>query len=322
MQAAKVSKPTFEGDCRTEIEALRNLGKDRMHIVKMVRADDTENGWLTIEPLGKTLDLLKSKTRAVKGKSRWFRNKTDVHIPPVAFGWHLIHQLAEAFLELHFGMVSGSSIRGSARYVHGDLHGSNLMFRLPTSSQGYPDLVIIDLGRVTTLQEGPGDKTDFYRAQAMDVVMGGLAIKPILSGIMGNMSADDAQLAIAFDRLSDCFPQESSIGNGNRRLERLLIELRDEASERRRALYQPLHAETASYLAEELMTDDELLEKLTQLSAPVSESSESDSAFVVKPNRNARSADCAPRHRGISKRQIEKERQQREREILQNGRRT
>lgn len=294
LQAVKITKTLTSVDCKKEITALLDLGSKRRHIAKLTSVDPVERAWLTTELLiGRDLSSFKTK---VNSGSRG-RNKTFQ--PPRAFGWHLIHHITTAFLELHFGIVDGCVLDDSERYMHNDTSAENIAFRYPGSFKDYPDLVIIDLGKATKIDhEYRGTLPDMYMAQCGDVVNTADQIKLMLSR---DKSDENAQLRDAITRLTECYTKEVYGSNDNEALLKLLASLRDEAFEERGKVYEPLDTDITDYFAQEIATDDELL-------ASMQTASGSDSGSGSSPRSVIRTESSSPpRERGRSRRHIFKD---------------
>lgn len=217
----------------------------RPHITQIIDADIL-NGWITMELLS--------------GGS--LRDFEDAHMDsdpapytmPPSFGWHVIGEAAEAFLELHFGIVKNILTPGTSRYVHYDTHGGNLMFRYPGAYEDYPDFVLGDLGGARPLdsQEESSYNYQLYDHQVNDW-HDAVAQLEILIKAIGNAELTETWKQLALFQFKR---EHTSLHNAP--FQEYLIEVRDEARRMRALTYEELPPEIASNPITERITDENL----------------------------------------------------------------
>lgn len=174
--------------------------------------DHFRKEWFEIE--GLPAGTLETYTEAVS------KGETFDHAPPVAFGWHILHQLCEALLAFQFSAGNNPAPMGGwPMFFHGDPTAANMLFRKPsretnaTSFPGYPDIVLCDLGEARELRNSE-DHGDFFHQQYEDVRIVLEAIKALFSIRPVNQHAMFAQEVQSYiDRLHQT---EAASGHGNK----------------------------------------------------------------------------------------------------------
>lgn len=200
-----------------------------------------------------------SSGRPNKGPLRYRPGTTSM---PLSFGWHLVAEVADAFLELHFGLINDKyNDTTASEYYHGDLHGANLMFRYPGAYKDYPDFVIADLGTTKHLAAGSDDEEaiEFYKQQTRDAGDLGCAIYSLIRPV------GDSNLSAALALLSDFKSNDSDVDDGNERWSNMLSNVRGEALEKRKALYKPLPPALARNPLPDFVSDEDLSNVYTDL---------------------------------------------------------
>ncbi|CZT21967.1 uncharacterized protein RCC_12170 [Ramularia collo-cygni] len=270
VEAAKISKGGISFgrklNCIAEVDVLQTLEAGaHPNIVRLRTADpSSSHGWFTLEPLaGKTfLEFLHHFDGANNSPPTTTRPPPP---PQVSLGWHILFQLAEAFLALHFGYKGQGFLPGSSKrrtFAHSDLSMSNIMFRPRGIYRDYPDVVLVDLGNVvefTSEDEGgiPSPSSSSSRRialQSRDV----LAAVRILTSIFnrtGNIPLRNTLERHIFS---------TSTGNGktsnfqtSAEYLQYLIDMRDEAFRERERLYEPLAEDLVWYFEadQEIVSD-------------------------------------------------------------------
>lgn len=249
LQAAKIANVAWKTFARAEIRDLLNLQAGRSHIVRIANAD-SQDGWITLQLLsGGTIANLESRANVEYGAEP---GTSDL---PLSFGWHLLAEAADAFLELHFGFVDNVQKPDAVQYAHTDLHGENAMFRYPGAFNDYPDLVVSDLGCAVPYptRGKENDVLDFYKLQVEDTSSLGNTLDTIMQ------SYGNADLLTAFQTLIGFKSVIQDVHESNQRRLSMLLEVRALAQLKRGQQYQPLSADLARNPLESTVNNQRLL---------------------------------------------------------------
>lgn len=237
-----------------EITVLTHIAnKTHPNIVTLRAADANEKSkcWYTLELItgntfGKYCDVLSSL--------RMSHTDLPSSLAPASFGWHLILQLTEALLALHFGDKGGKQSKRWPMYTHNDTHINNMLFRSGAAGEfkDYPDVVLIDFGRAKKL-DCHTDRAAFFEAQRTD-------IKLVISSIVNYGFRLDQPLQDLWDEIRDLDIQKGA--DNNQVLKSWMRELRTRASCERERLYEPLHPDVVNHFQlQETMSNAELWEQ-------------------------------------------------------------
>lgn len=265
LRAVKIinTRASRDGSLLKEKNHLVSLRAGRTHIVG-VHDWDQDCNWISLDLLaGGTLSALEDTTK------KEYRNRGTCRLP-LSFGWHLIAEMATSMLELYFGIVGDELIPNSLQYTHGDLNSENMMLRYSGAYKDYPDIVIMDFGKCETLADDDDEDTAyfFFKKQADEVEY---AATELEENILKGMTDRDPGLTEALQKMYMFTFEEDDVDNSNQRLSDILLEVRDEALQRRAETYSPLPVDMASNPLEKVVSDEKLLEVFPQLQAPVCE---------------------------------------------------
>lgn len=252
LEATKICKAGkgFHGKLtlESEISVLASLNKTTSpNIVHLIRADSLSNQWLTLELLdGGTLSEFSPEI-----------------LPPASLAWHMLFQLSEVCLALHFGYTSGKGfVPNFQKFAHTDIAPRNIMFRTKGSFEDYPDIVLVDFGSaekvLTKATDGVMRYPVNYRGvdhQAVDLKNGVNAVERIFAGLLER----DERLKETLGKFSKWRPDDDD-STADDSLLKCLIQLRDQAWKARKRCYEPLPAKIVQYFEEraEVVSDKQL----------------------------------------------------------------
>lgn len=260
LQAIKITKGnTSDTADKLDRECLvldRIAKKGSRSIVKILAPKDVKTckqfyslELLTGNTFGAYLGVLSSVER--KGNDTYWGG-IPYNFVPVSFGWHLILQLTEALLMLHFGEKDGQEDERWPMYTHNDIHQNNLLFRGGKGAfKDYPDIVIIDFGKVKTLRTQATDqkRTDFFEAQHFDM-------KRAISNVVDYAFPEDVALNGVYNDLRDLDIQKGA--NKNQALKEWMGRLRTRCLEEREKQYEPLAPALVRHFRLELVNGSSL----------------------------------------------------------------
>lgn len=250
LQAIKISKGKT-GDTADnmdmEVAVLQHMSElNHPNLVRLQGADAAVNNkvWYTLELLTGT---------TFGGYCTVFQDLGRNHIEtpaPKAFGWHLVLQLTEALLALHFGDKDGQQSNSWPMYSHNDIHQHNMLFRNALGDFGnYPDVVLIDFGRVQKLG-GLTDRAAFFETQHTNM-------KRVVSSVADYGFGSVQALQDLSGEIRDLDIQKGV--DDNRILKQWMRELRTRAIRERDRLYEPLHPDIVKHFeVQKTMSDVEL----------------------------------------------------------------
>ncbi|CZT22215.1 uncharacterized protein RCC_08084 [Ramularia collo-cygni] len=255
LQAIKICKGKTNGSADNmdlEITVLSHTAKKgHPNLVGIRDADAASTGksWYTLELLtGDTFE----KYCDLLYNLRLSLDRSPESFSPVSFGWHLVLQVTQGLLALHFGDKNGKECRSWPMYTHGDTHPKNLLFRGGTGQyKDYPDAVLIDFGRTQKLGSHT-DRAAFFRAQHADV-------KLAIHFIVKTQWARDLDLRTICSEIWELDIQEGV--DNNRILKSWMKDLRLRAFRERERLYIALHPDVIEHFQQEMISENELWEQ-------------------------------------------------------------
>lgn len=245
LQATKISKGMTSGIADKldfEILILRELrNKGMLGVARILKYDQTDKtkSWYTIELLtgrtfGQYCDLLEDNNFA--------------SFAPVAFGWHILLQLTEALLGVHFGVNDGQPIPNWHMFAHRDIHPNNMLFRGGRGAfKDYPDIALIDFGRAQRLDQR--QRVNFFKAQRDD-------IKQVIQYLVLHAWKTDSAFNGLWDQLLEMDLKDGA--ENNQVLKKWMEDLRDRARRERDNLYVPLHRDVVQHFEQEAISEDDL----------------------------------------------------------------
>lgn len=245
LQAIKITKGNkydSADDLDNEITVLNHLARsNHPHLVRIHDADTANK-----PPCWYTLDLLTGNTLG-EYSGLLFRTPADKleAFAPAAFGWHLIHQLTDALLTLHFGDKDGKESRTWPMYAHNDAHLNNMLFRSgPGAYKTYPDIVLVDFGTAQKWNTRV-NRTEFFEAQRADM-------ERVMYYVYQSFDWADE----LFEEIRDLDIQKGV--NGNEVLKLWMRSLKDRAFQERNNSYVPLHDDAFQHFQNGSISDADL----------------------------------------------------------------
>lgn len=170
---------------------------------------------------------------------------------PAGLLWHMLAQIGEALLFLHFGIVNGERVAESP-LRHGDLHCGNIMFAARQGYGNYPDTLIADFGMSKTEAEFISDGrsvADLHKHQICDLI----GLVPFLWSLADKADNDKIRLTKILGSIEDV-----KVTEGNRELRIFLQGLVKLAKYNRQARYEDLPDKWVEYFSRPAVSDTEL----------------------------------------------------------------
>lgn len=279
IQAAKID-PGMRG-YRKEIQNLQALKAGGYQNIAQIKGTaDARFRWLFLEAFS---------GRSMAGWIHYNSHRPQGNlIPPVGLAWHMMSQLCQSFLELHFGLkVPQRDVTG--RFAHKDIKADNMMLRPSGAYEDYPDLVLIDLGIATRVKKDteypsfrtnpdgtfvlnaqgeriwlPSNDRDSH-SQVKDLNDAGDVLMEAFRDLPRDIG-DNLEVLQTIQEEMRSFSSKI-LEEPDRTLYRHLMNLRDRASRRRDDLHQPLpdDIKTSIRAGTQIVSDDDLKSAFPEL---------------------------------------------------------